>query len=68
MPVGFQHDLGYANDVLVLDALVKEVAHRIDKDFAGFLPVQWVIQFVGYKANVKALFKRVPWHPTKALG
>jgi hypothetical protein len=67
VPVRFQHDLGYANDVLVSYAFVEEVAHRVHEDAAGLLPVRWVVQFLRHEAQVEALLKGVPRHTPETL-
>ena len=60
VPVGFHHDFGYANNVVVINVLEKQVGHGVDKDFARVLPTQRFFQLLRHEAQVKPLFKRVP--------
>src|SRR5579863_1489456 len=46
---------------------MEKVAHRINEDYFGFAPAQWLRELFRNQAQIKTLFVRMPLHPTKAF-
>jgi hypothetical protein len=47
---------------------MKEVAHGVHKDHFWGLPAEWLGEFLGDEAKVKALLVRVAGYSAKAFG
>ena len=68
MPVGGGHDPRDAQDVVLRDVFVEEVAHRIDEDHPRPRPTHGLAKLLGNKAEVEAAFVWMPRDPAKPLG
>jgi hypothetical protein len=62
VPVSTSHNVADARDVLEWNVLVKEVAHRVDKDLPRASPVQRLLELLGHDSQVEALLERVSRH------
>lgn len=67
MPVSLSHDLSNATDVVGWNAIVKEVAHRVDENLPRATPVQWLLKLFGHQSEVEALLEGVSRHAAEAL-
>src|ERR1700684_1604514 len=68
MPVGLSHDLEDPLDIGVRNALVEEVAHRVDEDHPRTRPLQWLLQPLRPELELKALLVGVSRDAPPALG
>jgi hypothetical protein len=67
VPISTPHNVADALDVVEWNVLVKEVAHRVNKNFSWPSPVQWLIEFFWNQSKIEALLERVAWHPPEAF-
>ena len=65
--VGALHHLEDARDVVERDALVEEVAHRVDEDHPRLAPRERQLQPLGPEAQVEALLVGVTGHAAEPL-
>lgn len=68
VPVGFGHDGGDVDDVVVGDETVEEVAHGVDEDHFGLPPAERFGEFFGNEARVEALFVGMALDAAETLG
>src|SRR5262245_40617211 len=68
MPTRFGHDFSHGDDIIIGYITVKKVAHRINKYHLRSLPPYCLGKLFRYKAQVKALFIRMPFNSTKTFG
>jgi hypothetical protein len=67
VPVSTSHHVAAARDVLVWNVLVKEVAHRVDKNFPWTSPMQWLIEPFGNESEIEPLLERVSRHTAETF-
>jgi hypothetical protein len=68
VPVRTLHCAEHAIDEPAVDVLVEQVAHRVDKNHPGLLPLQGLFEPGRPKLQVKALLVGMAWHAAPALG
>src|SRR6266404_4198441 len=67
VPVRLFHCVEDVIDELKGDFLVEEIAHRIDEDHLRFAPPQRLLQPLGTKLEVKAIFEGMSRDPAEPL-
>ena len=68
MPVRRHHDLRDSAHVLIRDAWLEQIAHRVDEHELGRAPGERLGQFFGDEAQVEALLVGMALHAAKAFG
>src|SRR5579864_264642 len=67
MPVSLLHYLGDADDVFIRHEVVKQVAHRIDKDKSRRLPSERFVEFLWHESEVKPSLIRMAGDATESF-
>src|SRR5579883_1885604 len=68
VPVSSRHDASHANDVLVGNVGVEQVAHRVDEHTSACGPEKWLWQLFGHEPQVETLLVRMSLHAAKSFG
>ena len=66
--IGGEHHPADLLDIVIRHVDVKEIAHRVDEDFARLSPAERIAEFFRDESKIEALFERVIGNAAESLG
>src|SRR5881409_2530433 len=67
IPSREMHGGNYPRNVRQRNALVEQIAHRVDEDHPRFAPTKRLSELLGNKPQIKTVLEWMLLHPTKPL-